>query len=101
RFAATLGLPPLPTDIVDRLRRHSFPGNIRELRNAVQAYAALGALPEAVRSADQLGAALRAFIDPSKAYLEQKEQLLHHFTRTYLEMVLAKTGGNQSEAARI
>lgn len=87
--------------MLDRLRRHAFPGNVRELRNAIQAYAALGDLPGTVRSADQLGAALRAFIDPSKSYLEQKEQLLHHFTRTYLEMVLAKTGGNQSEAARI
>jgi transcriptional regulator with GAF, ATPase, and Fis domain len=101
RFAAALGLPPLPEEVLDRLRRHAFPGNVRELRNAIQAYAALGDLPGTVRSADQLGAALRAFIDPSKSYLEQKEQLLHHFTRTYLEMVLAKTGGNQSEAARI
>jgi len=101
RFASSLGLPPVPEDILDRLRRHTFPGNVRELRNAVQAYAALGALPEAVRSADQLGAALRAFIDPEKAYQEQKDQLLHYFTRTYLEMVLARTGGNQSEAARV
>jgi transcriptional regulator with GAF, ATPase, and Fis domain len=101
RFAASLGLPRLPDDILDRLRRHSFPGNVRELRNAIQAYAALGELPEAVRSADQLGAALRAFIDPTRPYQEQKDQLLHYFTRTYLEMVLARTGGNQSEAARI
>ncbi len=101
RFATQAGLAELPEDVVDRLRRHSFPGNVRELRNAIQAYGALGALPEAVRSADQLGAALRAFIDPGKPYQEQKEQLLHHFTRTYLEMVLSRTGGNQSEAARI
>ena len=101
RFAADLGLPPLPEDVLARLRRHAFPGNVRELRNALQAYSALGDLPGAVRSADQLGAALRAFIDPSRPYQEQKEQLLHHFTRTYLEMVLVKTGGNQSEAARL
>ncbi len=101
RFAAGLGLPPLPEEILERLRGHTFPGNVRELRNAVQAYAALGVLPESVRSADQLGAALRAFIDAGKPYQDQKEQLLHHFTRTYLEMVLARTGGNQSEAARI
>ncbi|MEZ4294043.1 MAG: sigma 54-interacting transcriptional regulator [Polyangiaceae bacterium] len=101
RFAESLGLPPLPADVVDRLRTHSFPGNVRELRNAVQAYAALGMLPESVRSVDQLGAALRAFIDPNKPYQEQKEQLLHHFTRIYLELLLARTSGNQSEAARI
>ncbi len=101
RFASSIGLPPLPLEMLERLKRHSFPGNVRELRNAIQAYGALGVLPEAVRSADQLGAALRAFIDPTKPFAEQKEQLLHHFTRTYLEMVLAKTSGNQSEAARV
>ncbi|MEZ4302687.1 MAG: helix-turn-helix domain-containing protein, partial [Polyangiaceae bacterium] len=58
-------------------------------------------LPESVRSVDQLGAALRAFIDANKPYQEQKEQLLHHFTRIYLELLLARTSGNQSEAARI
>jgi DNA-binding NtrC family response regulator len=101
RIAAQLGLPVLPGDVVDRLRRHSFPGNVRELREAVEAYAASGALPEAVRSADQLGAALRAFVDAGRPLQPQKEQLLHHFTRTYLELVLARTGGNLSEAARI
>ncbi|MBK8251338.1 MAG: sigma 54-dependent Fis family transcriptional regulator [Polyangiaceae bacterium] len=100
-FAANFGHPPLPPHIIERLSVCTFPGNVRELRNAVQAYAALGDLPESLKSVDQLDAALRAFIDAGKPYQEQKEQLLHHFTRTYLELLLAKTSGNQSEAARI
>jgi DNA-binding NtrC family response regulator len=117
RFAAEAGLGALPPDVIQRLKRHSFPGNVRELRNVVEAYVALGALPDeagpavggsgdaslqAVRGdADALDAALRGSIDPAGSYQEQKEALVSRFTRLYLEMLLARTGGNQSEAARV
>ncbi|MBL8740236.1 MAG: sigma 54-dependent Fis family transcriptional regulator, partial [Myxococcales bacterium] len=45
RFARAEGLDGLPKPVIDQLRSRSFPGNARELRNLVQAYAALGALP--------------------------------------------------------
>jgi DNA-binding NtrC family response regulator len=103
RFAADAGLGELPREVVDRFQKHDFPGNARELRNAVQAYVALGVLPERepLPESDALEAALRAMIDPMRAYQEQKEAFVNRFARTYLEMLLERTGGNQSEAARI
>jgi two-component system, NtrC family, nitrogen regulation response regulator GlnG len=101
RFASAAGLGELPKEVIDRLKEHDWPGNARELRNAVQAYAALGTLPEGASETDLLETALRRLIDPTKSYQEQKDEFSSRFTRTYLEMLLARTGGNQSEAARV
>ncbi|HKY36564.1 MAG TPA: helix-turn-helix domain-containing protein [Polyangiaceae bacterium] len=76
--------------------------NVRELKNAVRAYLALGSLSPAVKVADVgLDATLRESIDLNKPSAELKEQLLERFQRVYLELLLAHTGGNQSEAARL
>jgi transcriptional regulator with GAF, ATPase, and Fis domain len=103
RFAAAAGLGALPPEVIQRFQAHAWPGNARELRNAVEAYVAIGSLPDALprAEADALEAALRQIIDPARPYQEQKEQFLNRFARTYLEMLLARTGGNQSEAARV
>jgi two-component system, NtrC family, nitrogen regulation response regulator GlnG len=103
RFAANAGLGALPPEVVAVFQQHAFPGNARELRNAVEAYVALGSLPEASPTADgdALEEALRAMIDPSASYQEQKDAFVNRFARAYLTMLLARTGGNQSEAARV
>jgi two-component system, NtrC family, nitrogen regulation response regulator GlnG len=102
RFAAAAGMGTLPDEVVSRLVEHAWPGNARELRNAVQAYAALGTMPEAnAAEVDLLETALRRHIDPTKSYQEQKDYFASRFTRAYLELLLARTGGNQSEAARV
>jgi DNA-binding NtrC family response regulator len=102
RFAAGLGLPDLPQEFLDALVQREWPGNARELRNAVQAFAALGTLPSADGAElPILEYALRKSIDPELPYAEQKEQFLDWFTRTYIQMLIARTNGNQSEAARI
>ena len=103
RFASDAGLGELPAEVVEVFQRHAFPGNARELRNAVQAYVALGSLPDAspVDDGDALEAALRATIDPARSYQEQKDAFVNRFARAYLTMLLARTGGNQSEAARV
>ncbi len=103
-FARDAGLGALPAEVIARFQAHPWPGNARELRNAVQAYAAIGALPfgEATQAAgDPLEAALRASVDPAGSYQDQKEAFVNRFARVYLEMLLARTGGNQSEAARV
>jgi DNA-binding NtrC family response regulator len=101
-FARAAGVAELPADVAEQLRKQPWPGNARELRNAVEAYVAIGSLPEA-RGPDlpMLDYALRQTLDISRPYAEQKELVAERFTRNYLQMLLAKTGGNQSEAARI
>ncbi len=107
RFAAAAGAGELPDEVIQRLVAHTWPGNARELRNAVDAFVALGALAEASSRTsgpadqDTLDAALRKVIDPARSYQEQKDIVVARFARVYFEMLLAKTGGNQSEAARV
>jgi DNA-binding NtrC family response regulator len=101
-FAAAAGLPSLPDEVVERLREQPWPGNARELRNAVQAYLAIGALPGAGTPATgELDVAIRKVIDVQKPYADLKEEFLERFTKAYLELLIASTGGNQSEAARV
>jgi transcriptional regulator with GAF, ATPase, and Fis domain len=101
-FAERLGVPELPTQVLETLAERHWPGNVRELRNAVEAYVALGVVPQAAASDEvEVDAALDEFIDSTKTYAEQKSELLQRFTRSYLSRLLRQTGGNQSEAARI
>ncbi len=102
-FARRQGVPSLPDDFVEALSRHHWPGNVRELRNAVEAYLALGEAPPSATSSDpgDIGAALVRFVDLNKSYADQKQEILQHFTRAYVQLLMERTGGNQSEAARI
>ncbi|NUO49815.1 MAG: sigma-54-dependent Fis family transcriptional regulator, partial [Polyangiaceae bacterium] len=102
-FARKAGLADIPTDVAAQLTALPWPGNARELRNAVEAYVALGAVPGAQPMApgQALEHLMQQLIDPDKPYAEQKERFADLFTKSYLTRVLARTGGNQSEAARI
>jgi DNA-binding NtrC family response regulator len=102
RFAREAGCADMPPEVIERLRARAWPGNVRELRNAIQAFVALGMLPEAapLRSS-QLDGALRSFVDLNRPYAEQKDELADRFTRFYLESLLAETGGNQTAAAEL
>jgi transcriptional regulator with GAF, ATPase, and Fis domain len=102
-FAAAEGIAALPQELVHELSSRSWPGNARELRNAVQAFAALGRLPPHVvlRKDDALDRALAQAVDLGRPIADQREEIASRFTRHYLEALLRKTGGNQSEAARL
>jgi len=101
-FARRLGVSELPAEALEALGQHHWPGNVRELRNAVEAYVALGTVPRSVLLGEIANDdSLKAFIDPSKPYADQKNELLQRFTRAYLERLLQQAGGNQSEAARV
>ncbi|MEZ4361095.1 MAG: sigma 54-interacting transcriptional regulator [Kofleriaceae bacterium] len=96
------GVLELPRDFLDELKARPLPGNVRELRNVVLAYLALGevaALP--APDTAQLEALLRREVDLQLPYANQKDLLVARFTRVYLELLLASTGGNLSEAARV
>jgi DNA-binding NtrC family response regulator len=101
-FTKQLGETALPPDVLEAFRRHSWPGNVREVKNAIQAFSAVGSVslsPPA--EIGELQALLERLIDVSKPYAEQKERIVEWFSRAYFEKLLASTGGNQSEAARI
>ncbi len=102
RFARAAGLEDLPDAIVAQCQARSWDGNARELRNAIQAYVALGVLLEPRRRTDGLlDVALGNLVDLSKPYLDQKDGLVDRFTILYLRALLERARGNKSEAARI
>jgi transcriptional regulator with GAF, ATPase, and Fis domain len=102
RFAAIVGLSDLPDEVLRELGSRSWPGNARELLNAVQAYAAVGVLPAAVRARNAAASSgFRDIIDVRRPYADQKDDVIDRFTTAYLQELLAFTGGNQSEAARL
>jgi two-component system, NtrC family, response regulator GlrR len=101
-FAQELGIPPLPADAVARFQQGVYPGNVRELRNGLQAYAAVGVLPEAIDPTGlALASRLKPFVRLDQPYAEQKQHLLSTFLDVYLEQLLSHTCGNQTEAARL
>ena len=93
----------LPEDVLQDLSTRDWPGNVRELKNALRAYVALGSLsiPPPSSPSDALREGLSEIIDLSRPYAELKETLVETFLKLYVERLLAHTGGNQSEAARI
>jgi DNA-binding NtrC family response regulator len=101
RVAQVLGGGLLPSEVIEELKARSWPGNVRELRNAIQAYTALGVLPDERKAeSSSLDAAVSDFVDVSRPYAEQKDALTDRFTRAYLQALLAHTNGNQSAAAK-
>lgn len=100
QFALSAGATQLPDEFLASLEAHDWPGNARELRNAVEAFLAIGMLPEPAPS-PALSGALDSWLNPALPYARQKDALVATFTRQYLEKLLEHTGGNQSEAARI
>ena len=93
-------------DAESMLLAHDWPGNVRELRNAVEramiledtAFIRASSLPIAVRGSDgSLAAAAGGepapFSGESMSLVEQERRLL--------VQALAKTGGNQTQAARM
>jgi len=105
-FAREEGAANLDDDILEELSQRSYPGNVRELRNAVLAFMALGTLGAASVSAampQQQGQSAVSATKPrlDVPYLAQRDALVEDFTRNYVAAVLDRTGGNQTEAARI
>jgi DNA-binding NtrC family response regulator len=102
RLAEQAGYPPLPEELIERLTKRSFPGNVRELRHTIDAWAAIGELPEGDEPRRSLlDEVLVQLVDPTRPYAEQKELVVDALTRVYLKKLIENTGGNRSEAARV
>ena len=101
-FASELDLGRLSPEVLDQLCGRPWYGNVRELRNSLKAFAALGVLPSVTTSdAGLLEAALMNTIDATRPYDECKREFLEVFRKIYVERLLERTSGNQSEAARL
>jgi two-component system nitrogen regulation response regulator GlnG len=103
QFAQDLGCTELPQHVLEELATRNWPGNLRELKNALRAFLAIGTLTPERREASPspFAGAVTEYIDFERPYAELKEQLLEAFRRQYVEQLLNHTGGNQSAAARI
>jgi len=101
-FARAHGAVELPDDLIAQLRTHDWPGNARELRNAIAAYQALGEVPAKIsQNRSLLDNALADLVDLGRPYADQKEELADRFTRIYLQALLARTQFNQTTAAKV
>jgi DNA-binding NtrC family response regulator len=81
------------------LMRHSWPGNVRELENLVERLVVLSR-GEEIR-VDDLPAELCSVEDGLLARAASREASLVELENEYIQMVLERTGGNQTRAALI
>ena len=104
------GLPPkrISRETLERLSTYSWPGNVRQLENAVEMAIALSGERDSLYPADfplpsvphlKSGAAVPlppiAFPDEGLDF----EQIVANMERAILEQALQKTGGNKAQAA--
>jgi DNA-binding NtrC family response regulator len=95
------GGPPLPDEAVRALASQSFPGNVRELRNAVDRALSLGC-PEPPEEADAAPPAADALnVNLDVPLLVGRERLVDAYEKAYLELALKQTGGNVCRTAEI
>jgi DNA-binding NtrC family response regulator len=91
------GEPELAQDLVTRYGDHGWPGNVRELRNLVARFVTLG--PEA-SPGDLLPDQLVIPVDVRAPYPVARRKTLAEFEQRYVELVLARHGGNVTQAAK-
>jgi two-component system response regulator HydG len=112
------GVPgEIPREVLSRWEEDNWPGNIRELRNAVARQLALGELAGSaflMRSNDGSGDddpgpvhrvpagsgdAVERVLDSALPFVEARARLVAEFERRYVERVLQVAGGDPSKAA--
>jgi DNA-binding NtrC family response regulator len=101
RQAATPGRPPLTLNpaVLPTLRRHAWPGNLRELRNMLERASILTTTPEIGLDAlpvDQL-------VPPQSllAAAVEEKWTLERLERDYIELTIRSVGGNYSKASTL
>ncbi|HEY6035113.1 MAG TPA: sigma 54-interacting transcriptional regulator [Kofleriaceae bacterium] len=84
-------------DTLARWTKHPWPGNIRELRNAVEAMLVVGTMP----AAHEEHPAEPGASEPLGAYKDSRARIVGEFELAYLTRLMAEANGNVSQAARI
>jgi transcriptional regulator with PAS, ATPase and Fis domain len=90
------GRGTLPADFLEWAKSHPWPGNVRQLRNAVERALTLG--PS--MSVPPPPAANASPIDLGVPFREAKQRVVDDFDRRYITALLSKHQGNVSAAAR-
>ena len=102
RFSATYGVDPKRDrrGALQRLVRHAWPGNIRELQNLIERSFALAA--DATITVESLPPSVRGDQRPEEAAIDFGEDVpsLDAAERSVIIAALRKSGGNKNEAAR-
>jgi DNA-binding NtrC family response regulator len=98
RLTGVAELGPL-APVLDQLKAQPWSGNVRELRNVVEAAVVMGELdlPDAGRPKPLPVAAAGSVA----AYRDARAAALHQFEAEYLRTLIDRSGGNASEAARL
>ena len=104
------GIPPksLTSEVTERLCGYSWPGNVRQLENAIEMAVALSGenpvlalsdfpLPSSARATSPISTSLPTVCLPDDGL--DYEQTLAVIERSILEQALRKTGGNKKAAA--
>ncbi len=116
-FATEIGGSPtaIPAETIARYNDYTWPGNIRELRNAIARFLAFGdsdvqgrragssmSPPPSTRSLAALGSGdwLDGILATQPAFALARRRTLDEFERRYVERILEAHGGNVSQAAR-
>jgi DNA-binding NtrC family response regulator len=83
------------TETLARWQRHPWPGNIRELRNAVEAALVVGPSSYGETSASTAAGGELG------SYKDARAEVVREFEHGYLSRLLSEAGGNVSQAARV
>jgi transcriptional regulator with PAS, ATPase and Fis domain len=101
-FRSLGGKGELPAAFVAQLGQRSFPGNVRELRNAVERALRLGTIaPSAPRPPPQISAGLEDLAPLHLPLKEAREQWTESFEHVYVRAVLKRARGNVTHAAEL
>ena len=94
---------PFGPETMNALRAHRWSGNVRELRNVVEAAVAMGEVKLDKTRPGLAGkpAPATAGALPVAPYKEARAQVLSDFEQEYLSALITQCGGNASEAARL
>src|SRR5690606_23057305 len=98
----------LTPDAIRVLTAYRWPGNVRQIQNVIERVVSLASpgqeitaadLPEEIRGDGSQGTSALAF-STDLTFQQAKDVAIEAFERTYLEALLARHGGNISQAAR-
>jgi DNA-binding NtrC family response regulator len=93
----------VPADVWRRLEQNDWRGNVRQLKNAIEAALALWDPGEPLDLLPRAAAAPSHSTRPpdlERAFLEQRAEVLARFESTYVQSMLERHGGNVSRAAQ-